>query len=97
MDKKKKRKKICFLTSVSQVNGPLGGRSRVPNGLIIEGEVDDGNEQLGEGHRQTHLHRPPSALYYSPSSHQGQTNLPGASLVTHVQQGEHLVWLAQNT
>lgn len=49
------RKKVCFLTLVNQVNGPLGGRSRVPNGLIREEEVDDKNEQQGEGHRLTHL------------------------------------------
>lgn len=39
-----KEKKVCFLTLVNQVNGLLGGRSRVPNGLIME-EVDDGNKQ----------------------------------------------------
>lgn len=49
------RKKVCFLTLVNQVNGPLGGRSRVPNGLIRDEEVDDGSERQGEGHRLTHL------------------------------------------
>lgn len=51
-------KKVCFLTLVNQVNGLLGGRSRVPNGLIME-EVDDGNKQQEERHRLTHLHLPP--------------------------------------
>lgn len=53
-----KEKKVCFLTLVNQVNGLLGGRSRVPNGLIME-EVDDGNKQQEERHRLTHLHLPP--------------------------------------
>ncbi len=87
------RKKVCFLTLVNQVNGPLGGRSRVPNGLIREEEVDDGNEQQGEGHRLTHLRLPPSALHYSSSSCQGHTNLLGASLVTYIQLAEHPLWL----
>lgn len=83
------RKKVCFLTLVNQVNGPLGGRSRVPNGLIREEEVDDGNEQQGEGHRLTHLRLPPPARHHSPSSSQGHTNLPGASPVTYIQRAEH--------
>ena len=75
------RKKVCFLTLVNQVNGPPGGRSRVPNGLIREEEVDDGNEQQEEGHRLTHLQ--PSTT--APLSCQGHTNLLGASLDTNIQ------------
>ena len=61
------RKKVCFLTLVNQVNGPLGGRSRVPNGLIREEEVDDGNEQQREGHGLTHLQPSTSAAAPRPA------------------------------
>lgn len=56
------RKKVCYLTLVNQVNGPPGGRSRVPNGLIREEEEVDGrNEQQREGHKLTHLQPYPTA------------------------------------
>lgn len=85
------RKKVCFLTLVNQVNGPLGGRSRVPNGLIREEEGDDGNEQLGDEHRRTHLRFPPSGLQdFRPLSCQGHTHFLGASLVKYIQQATSL-------
>lgn len=56
------KKKVCFLTLVNQVNGPLGGRSRVPNGLIRKKKVDYRNEHKVEGHWLTHLCLPPSVL-----------------------------------
>lgn len=40
--------KVCFPNWVNLVSGPLGGRSRKPNGLIREEGVDDRNEQQWE-------------------------------------------------
>lgn len=68
------RKKVCFLTLVNQVNGPLGSRSRVPNGLIREEEVDYRNEHEGEGHWLTHLCLPPS-VFLLPRTHKSHGNL----------------------
>lgn len=90
------RKKVCFLTLVNQVNGPLGGRSRVPNGLISDWEVDDGNEQKWEGHRLTLLHVPTSVLQYSPTSCQWHGAVLGARLVTCIPQAERQLWLHQD-
>lgn len=70
------RKKVCFLTLVNQVNGPLGGRSRVPNGLIRE-EGGWWWEWAARGeHRLTHLQ--PTAT--APSSCQGHVKPPGRQL-----------------
>lgn len=75
------RKKVCFLTLVNQVNGPLGGRSRVPNGLIREEEVDDGNEQQREGHGLTHLQpstfSPPLQPHVLPRTPKSPGSQPG--------------------
>lgn len=43
------KKKVCFLTLVNQLNGPLGGRSRVPNGLIRGRRVMMGMSSKGKG------------------------------------------------
>lgn len=65
------RKKVCFLTLVNQVNGPLGGRSMVPNGLIREEEVDD-----GKGIRWPTF-SPPLQPLVRPRTHKSPGSQPG--------------------
>lgn len=82
------RKKVCFLTLVNQVNGPLGGRSREPNGLIREEEVDDGNEHQGEGHRLTHLQP-----YTRAPCRAKDTQISEEPACSHIKQAGYLLWL----
>lgn len=88
----KGEKKVCFLTLVNQVNGPLGGRSREPNGLIREEEVHDGNGQQGEGHGLTHR-QPYTTAYCSAKD----TQISWGPAWTHIRQAECLLWLSKDS
>lgn len=81
-------KKVCFLTLVNQVNGPLGGRSREPNGLIREEKVDDGNQHQREGHRLTHLQP-----YTRAPCRAKDTQILEEPACSHIEQAEYLLWL----